>query len=495
MVERIIDFNDLDSGAVIDNQFAADGVSISSVANVDRGDNGAAMAFDTENVTGGDRDLGFDGQGSALIISEDNDSSDADDDRGGGIVTFDFDEPSDLTSIKILDGEEGGTIRAFDEVGNLIGEIEISEGENNDARTFDLGFANAAKLEVELNGSGAIDDLVFDVPDDGDGSGEGDDPETVVVEEEGETQDGTDVTFGVGAPETTDDGTATVEASLTLGVGGDVNNIAFVIDNSGSTGFLFVGDVSVGDVNGDSQADSLLDAEIASLLGLSDAIADQGLDPSLVEIGLISFESDADFLGTFEPGEEALSQALTSLQVEGGTDYEAAFQAVLDFFDGQSAGGDTNIVYFLSDGFPNFQNFDDEVQALEDNFDAEIIAVGVGSFADIDTLNEIDNTGGAQQVLSPEDLQAEILTGSLGASVADFMIFVNGVEDPDIDEDDLISTPFGFELPPTEIEGLDPTDGVDNDVTARLELSDGTEFELTAIIQGNAFVLEDPGLV
>ena len=58
------------------------------------------MIFDTANPTGGDTDLATPGYGlgndtalgNVVILSEDADSSDPDDNAGGGTLTFTYDE-------------------------------------------------------------------------------------------------------------------------------------------------------------------------------------------------------------------------------------------------------------------------------------------------------------------------------------------------------------------------------------------------------------------
>ena len=95
---------------MIDEQF--DGVTISAQRDGDSASSeNDAMIFDTDNTTGGDSDLSFNGVGNAFIISEDNDGSYAEGKAGGGRLTLDFDVPSEVLSINVLDVEEtGGTI-------------------------------------------------------------------------------------------------------------------------------------------------------------------------------------------------------------------------------------------------------------------------------------------------------------------------------------------------------------------------------------------------
>ena len=83
------------------------GVTISAQRDTNNTAENDAMIFDSANPTGGDSDLATASQGNILIISEDNDSSDPDDAVGGEIV-FDFDYPSDLYDIKLIDIEETG---------------------------------------------------------------------------------------------------------------------------------------------------------------------------------------------------------------------------------------------------------------------------------------------------------------------------------------------------------------------------------------------------
>lgn len=169
-----IDFEGLSSGDVVADQF--DGVNISAqrAGDSDSSENDA-MIFDTDNTTGGDYDLGYNGVGNALIISEDNDSSDADDNAHGGTLTFDFDVPSEVVSINVLDIEEtGGTIDLFDADGGLINTVDIPASGNNSQQELIINADNVSSMNVNLVGSGAVDDLTYvtpagDVADDGKG--------------------------------------------------------------------------------------------------------------------------------------------------------------------------------------------------------------------------------------------------------------------------------------------------------------------------------------
>lgn len=168
---KFIDFNDLATGTVVDNEYASQGVTISAA-----GGAGKAMIFNTASPTGGDHDLRTTNLGKALIISEDGDSGDPDDNASGGTFTFAFDTPADVNRLTFLDIEEGARIKFFDAQGNLIEKVNIAgagssdddddddDGPNGDngQMIVDFDVAGVARMEVTLHGSGAIDNLVWD---------------------------------------------------------------------------------------------------------------------------------------------------------------------------------------------------------------------------------------------------------------------------------------------------------------------------------------------
>ena len=156
-----VDFDAANSGDVVSDQF--EGVTISAQRAGDRDDSeNDAMIFDSNSPTGGDYDLGFEGQGNIVIISEDNDSSDADDNAHGGTITFDFDAISEVQSLNLLDIEEaGGTIDLFDEAGELINTVDIPAAGDNSNQLIEINTVGVASLDVNLVGSGAVDELMY----------------------------------------------------------------------------------------------------------------------------------------------------------------------------------------------------------------------------------------------------------------------------------------------------------------------------------------------
>lgn len=181
-----IDFEDagglaLNAGDIITDQFSAWGIQVTT----DDPERHPAMIFDSSNPTGHDDDLGtpnqkFGGPGighggksgrwkndvarqNILIISEDGDSSDPDDNARGGTLIFDFDVPTDIDDIRLLDVDSGrNTIRLYDAAGQLIGSKNIPRRGNNSVQLHVLDAQGVSKMEVNFAGSGAITDLVFD---------------------------------------------------------------------------------------------------------------------------------------------------------------------------------------------------------------------------------------------------------------------------------------------------------------------------------------------
>ncbi|WP_299041449.1 tandem-95 repeat protein [uncultured Tateyamaria sp.] len=164
---KFIDFNNLAAGTVVDNEFSAQGVTISA-----QGGSNQAMIFDTAHPTGGDNDLETSNLNGALIISEDGDSSDPDDNGSGGRINFDFDDPSSINRLTFLDIEEGARVWFYDAEGHLIESVDVHATDNNGQSIVDFDVDGVSRMQVQLHGSGAIDNLVFDTT--GDGVVEGD---------------------------------------------------------------------------------------------------------------------------------------------------------------------------------------------------------------------------------------------------------------------------------------------------------------------------------
>ncbi|MEM7507935.1 MAG: hypothetical protein AAF415_14450 [Pseudomonadota bacterium] len=167
---RVIDLdadangNALEAGDLV--SFQLGGVSVRAERAGQAGEGNRAMIFDSANPTGGDDDLASSTQGNVLIISEDLDSGDPDDNAGGGTFFFDFDAPSTVDGITFLDTEEPTpVIKLFDENGDQIGE-DISGPVTTDGGLGSqaIGVGGVSQMTITLQGSGAIDDIAFTVP-------------------------------------------------------------------------------------------------------------------------------------------------------------------------------------------------------------------------------------------------------------------------------------------------------------------------------------------
>ncbi|MEM1063590.1 MAG: SdrD B-like domain-containing protein, partial [Planctomycetota bacterium] len=149
-----IGFDNFVAGEKITDQL--DGITISA-----SGGSGDAMIFDSgaAQASGGDSDLLTMKQGNVLIVSEDGDMSDPDD-AVGGTICIEFDNPAKVFDLKVVDTEEGGTITAVLADGSTV-EIEIPSIANGGVAQVLIDLEDVTKLTIELDGSGAIDDLCY----------------------------------------------------------------------------------------------------------------------------------------------------------------------------------------------------------------------------------------------------------------------------------------------------------------------------------------------
>ncbi|MGK7940825.1 MAG: SdrD B-like domain-containing protein, partial [Crocosphaera sp.] len=166
VTNTVIDFetdglgNALPAGTIIDDEYQNLGVTISATKF-------GAMIFDSANPTGGDFDLATKSEGNILIISEDGDSSDPDDNAGGGVITFKLDNSVEVNSINFVDIEEtGGKVLTTDADGN-ISTTSIPAPGDGSLQTLNINDSDVVKIEVHLVGSGAISGLDFDSIGDG----------------------------------------------------------------------------------------------------------------------------------------------------------------------------------------------------------------------------------------------------------------------------------------------------------------------------------------
>jgi hypothetical protein len=140
-----------------------------------------------------------------------------------------------------------------------------------------------------------------------------------------------------------------------------------------------------------------------------------------VSVSLIRFASDAQRSTTYNLNDAALNdikELSITAQTGGSTNYEAALQRALTFFDEEdpSPKDEANFVFFASDGAPtNPTSYLDEAALLKQA--ASVSAVGFGSQAQLGPLDILDNTGGALVVPDAGALGQVFATSPLFSAV------------------------------------------------------------------------------
>lgn len=277
-----------------------------------------------------------------------------------------------------------------------------------------------------------------------------------------------------------------VSVNLTTANVDDQVNVAIVLDQSGSSR-----NNSGTDFDGDGAPDSILVGELYAARALFDSYIDAGYDPSEVSISLITYDSTSEVRGTFTLDEtNAFYAALDTIEAEGpqgATNYVAGLNSVDEAWTNEGVDpDDTNVVVFLSDGFPypSSQDIAGAAQGLESSWNANIAGIGVGANSSLAALNVLDNSGGAIQALSGQDLLDEIVAPLTDAEFLRFEIIVEGVDangDPQTqvielaaDDSRVITTQLGWSI---DCLPLDPM----------------FQAPQTISVTFNAFFAEDPG--
>ena len=305
--------------------------------------------------------------------------------------------------------------------------------------------------------------------------------------------DGQNVGLTVVTPDATDDGTVELTGAISLtGFLASSYNVVVINDASGSTSSL-AEDANGNpiDVDGDGLFDTIFSADVAAFNELARQLRIAGLGGA--DLGIVSFGSSASLDAATTIADAAgIDAALRNPGSGGNTDYEEALQTAIDYLNSQSdVHTATNIVYFLSDGEPNGGDYRQEFAILTDpnGIGALVNAVGAGFDVDDDTLDLVDNTGGAEIFTDLSQLAAGLTGSSLDpADVQSVAISVNGVVQQVFDGSVFTDTPTGLRFGPVEITGLDPAIVNSVDVDALVTARDGSQFtlELTASIPGAA---------
>ena len=243
-------------------------------------------------------------------------------------------------------------------------------------------------------------------------------------------------------------------------------DVAIVIDTSGSTR-----DSSGSDFTGDGKDESILEAELIAALEVFDSYIAAGYEGDEVVISLVTFASDADDRGYYTLDDRddfvAMLDDIKDDGPNGGTDFDEGLKSAEDAFEAAGADPDgTNIVLFMSDGYPT-ESSDNAIrnaaEDLEDNYNAVIRGIGIGDNSSLTKLNILDNTpGGAVQVENGQELVDIIVEPLTDADFLRFEIEIEGVDangDPltqtiTLQESDaaVIKTPLGWSIDKLEID-------------------------------------------
>jgi uncharacterized repeat protein (TIGR01451 family) len=190
-----------------------------------------------------------------------------------------------------------------------------------------------------------------------------------------------------------------------IGLQGSDPHVVFVIDISGSTDTDNVegqefGGTSPNDQNNDGNPSDIIDAEIAAFKALNAQLANLVSSSALnsATVSIVSFSTSAQTELTSSGPDATVDNALSVLQGQGQTNYEAALTEALSVLTSTSTIPSNANVVFLSDGFPFItdasdneipQDITDEVAALT-SFGANLRAFGAGDGARLDDLLIID---------------------------------------------------------------------------------------------------------
>ncbi|PYF09241.1 hemolysin type calcium-binding protein [Rhodobacter viridis] len=308
------------------------------------------------------------------------------------------------------------------------------------------------------------------------------------------------ITLTSGLPEAAPGGTTTLTGTINNAAGGNVINLAFVLDVSDSMGWAFTG-TDVGDQNGDGVANARLDAAIAAFAQLVETIAALGLSDR-VNIALIPFDNTSAIAATGSPVSDAngngvadIIDAARALDHDGSTYYDAGLQSAITFFNAAPDG--SNQVFFLSDGEPNGNDYSTMLERLGDpaGINAQIRALGfeaAGSYYDVlDLLDDGVLNSSAIDVTDPASLNAGLLGSQVSTEdIAGLEVWLNGTLVATLTPDQFTQTPFGWQYSVT-LPGLDTTGT--NVVETRLVLNDadGTTVTNTQTITVGGLASDD----
>ncbi|MEM1198864.1 MAG: Ig-like domain-containing protein, partial [Pseudomonadota bacterium] len=347
------------------------------------------------------------------------------------------------------------------------GQLQVQDVDANDAFTFAATSNGPSNGEVTILPDGAFtyipdeafqgfDEFEFQVTDlAGDTS-----TATVIVEVASENftnPNGQTISFGIDGdgPLSSGIGIANVEIDVSE-VSGAFINVSFVFDASGSLG-------------SSAYAQQMAAIQIA----IDDMRAQFLNSQTQIDIQLVRFASSTTTV-EHDLYASALDNVAALLPFTGGgTNFDDALAEAEDFFSGE-APGEQNFLFFTSDGQPFGSSstnppWQTTAQNLQ-NAGVIISAFGIGPNISPATLNQIDNTGGSENVNQASDL-SDAFSGTpiFAAELVDFSLnlVADGVNQGEIaGKSDLKEDGVNSDLPLADVAGLAGLLGEENQFTA-----------------------------
>jgi hypothetical protein len=177
----VLDFAGLAAGTLLNEQYAADGIHISAIANEGRPNQ--LIVFDSNASGTPDPDLEA-GIGNLAIIPENVNDTNGDglvdvpsDSIRGGKQIYTFDHDRVVNSFVIVDIDHGvqssQQASAFDGNGNLIVKVPILIGADGNVQTVQVNASGVRRLEITYRDSAGVTDIDLGCPPRPPGPGEG----------------------------------------------------------------------------------------------------------------------------------------------------------------------------------------------------------------------------------------------------------------------------------------------------------------------------------
>lgn len=177
----VLDFAGLPAGTLLNEQYAADGIHISAIANEGRPNQ--LIVFDSNASGTPDPDLEA-GIGNLAIIPENVNDTNGDglvdvpsDSIRGGKQIYTFDHDRVVNSFVIVDIDHGvqssQQASAFDGNGNLIVKVPILIGADGNVQTVNVNATGVRRLEITYRDSAGVTAIELGCPPEPPGGGEG----------------------------------------------------------------------------------------------------------------------------------------------------------------------------------------------------------------------------------------------------------------------------------------------------------------------------------